>query len=254
MLTNGNRTFVLCTPLVLFALLTALAVAQGKTDAALSVEDIVQRLSDRNHKRARDLRNCTCRRVYSLAYRGFPGNRDASLTVLARFDAPDRKEFEIISQSGSKFIINRVFKKLLAAEKEALSDTLRRQNALTWDNYQFTFSALEQTPAGACYVLNLEPKTNNKFVYRGKIWIDANDFAVRRIEAEPAKNPSFWIRRTKISHMYSKIGEFWLPSRNTSVANIRLGGTAALTIQYDDCHVNDGQNAAFPTAPLAANR
>ena len=42
------------------------------------------------------------------------------------------------------------------------------------------------------YVMRVEPLRETKFLYRGTIWIDSQDFAVTRIEAEPAKNPSFW--------------------------------------------------------------
>jgi len=49
------------------------------------------------------------------------------------------------------------------------------------------------------YVLNVVPKTGEKFLYRGKIWVDPKDFAVPRIEAEPAKNPSMWIKKTEIN-------------------------------------------------------
>ena len=44
----------------------------------------------------------------------------------------------------------------------------------------------------------VEPKTKNKFLYRGTIWIDGKDFAVVRIKAEPAKNPSFWTKHSQI--------------------------------------------------------
>ena len=54
---------------------------------------------------------------------------------------------------------------------------------------------------------------DNKYLYR-KNWVDAADFAISQIEAEPAKNPSFWIKKTEIHHRYGKLGEFWLPLRN----------------------------------------
>ena len=53
-----------------------------------------------------------------------------------------------------------------------------------------------------------------------------------RIEAEPAKNPSFWIKKTDIHHSYNKVGDFWLPSENQSVSAVRGGGRAVLTIKY----------------------
>lgn len=56
-----------------------------------------------------------------------------------------------------------------------------------------------------------ESKVPTKFLYRGRVWVNAKDFAVCRIEAEPAKNPSIWIKRTDIRHAYLKVGDFWLP-------------------------------------------
>jgi hypothetical protein len=67
--------------------------------------------------------------------------------------------------------------------------------------------------------------------------VDAHDFAVTRIEAEPARNPSFWIKKTDIRHVYEKIGEFWLPEQNYTVTTVRLGGKAILTIDYQDYRI-----------------
>jgi hypothetical protein len=82
------------------------------------------------------------------------------------------------------------------------------------------------------YILAVEPLTPNRLLYRGKIWVDAADFAVVKIEAEPAKNPSVWIARTHISHTYARNSGFWLPAENRSESKIRIGGTAVLTIDY----------------------
>jgi len=38
--------------------------------------------------------------------------------------------------------------------------------------------------------------------------VDAEDFAVVRSEAAPAKNPSFWSKETRIEQAYAKIGDF----------------------------------------------
>ena len=80
----------------------------------------------------------------------------------------------------------------------------------------------------------MEPRRDNKFLYRGEICVNAADFAVETIDAEPAKNPSFWTKKTRIEHRYQKIGQFWLPAFNQTVTNVRLGGTAMLSIVYSD--------------------
>jgi hypothetical protein len=84
------------------------------------------------------------------------------------------------------------------------------------------------------YILDVKPKTKGEFLYRGRIWVEAEDFAVTRLEAQPAKNPSFWTKHSKIDEVYLKVGDFWLPARNHSVTSIRFGGSAVLTIQYQD--------------------
>jgi len=122
----------------------------------------------------------------------------------------------------------------LEGEQEAGNEENRRRSALSTENYDFTMAGYEDSPEGGRYVLDLLPKTKNKFLYRGKIWVDAKDFAVVRIEAEPAKNPSFWIKKTDVSHKYVKVDDFWLPAENHSESLIRLGGKATLSIEYRD--------------------
>src|SRR6185369_8365308 len=105
-------------------------------------------------------------------------------------------DFAIRSQTGSKLIIDRVFKKILEGEKEAFEAENQRRTALNNDNYVFALLGCESAPGGPLYLFTVEPKVKSKFLYNGKIWVDAADFAVTRISAEPAKNPSFWIRHT----------------------------------------------------------
>src|SRR5207248_8393934 len=61
-----------------------------------------------------------------------------------------------------------------------------------------------------------------------------------RLEPQPAKNPSFWTKSSVIEQVYTPVGEFWLPARNRSVGEIRLGGTAELTIQYNEYRLVNG--------------
>jgi hypothetical protein len=62
--------------------------------------------------------------------------------------------------------------------------------------------------------------------------VDEADFAVAKIEAQPSRNPSFWISRTLIHHTNAKRDGFWLPDKNRSETKVRIGGTAVMTIDY----------------------
>ena len=126
---------------------------------------------------------------------------------------------------------------MIDAEKEAQEAAIRASVELNTQNYNFT-SLERRTNAGGCgYVLGIQPKVPNKFLYRGRIWVDDQDFAVCRIEGEPAKNPSIWITKTEIRHNYQKFENFWLPVENQSVSSLRLGGRATLTIMYQDYEI-----------------
>jgi outer membrane lipoprotein-sorting protein len=203
-------------------------------NAPLTAEQVARKLQGRNAQRAAALKQFSGTRVYTLQYRGFPSDRDAEMVVTMTYNAPNSKVFNVVSQSGSKLISDRVFKKLLEGEQEAGNEENRRNTDLNSENYDFTSAGYENTPDGAEYVLNLLPKTKNKYLYRGKIWVDAKDFAVVRIEGEPAKNPSFWIKKTEVKHRYIKVNDFWLPAENRTESVIRLGGRAVLSIEYKD--------------------
>lgn len=220
--------------------------AASLNDAALPAEQIVKNLEERNAQRAAALDGFVGTRVYRMEYRGLPSDRDAEMVVNVTYRAPNSKQFTVVSQTGSKFVIDHVFKKLLEGEQEAANEENRRRTALNRENYDFSLAGYEESPDGGQYIFDLTPKTKNKFLYHGKVWIDAKDFAVVRIEGEPGKNPSFWIKKTEIAHKYVKVNDFWLPAENHTESVIRLGGKATLSIEYRDYRITSA-------TPLAEN-
>lgn len=235
--------------LLLLLCLAAAAQTAGDTppakpEGALTAEDIVERLVHSNLERAQALHRYQGTRVYRLQYRGFGGARDGEMVVDMKYDCLPSKEFTEQSASGSNVLL-KVFRKLLQSEKEALNAEHQKRSALNQENYRFKLLGREDASAGPAYVLEVEPIKKSKFVYRGRIWVDAADFAVVKIEVEPAKSPSFWTKNTEVTHRYTKIGGFWLPAHNRSVSKIRLGGRAELTIEYKDYQIT----ASAPVTP-----
>ena len=221
---------------------TFMAFAQtNAVGSKMSADQVVDRLEQASRQRAEDLKHYSGTRTYRLEYHGL-GSLSAEMVVEVQYDAPGKKQFRVISEKGSKLIRDKVFKKLLQSEEEAANPDAQRQTALSRENYKFELAGDEVLHGRHCYVLAVAPHKASKFLYKGKVWIDGEDFATVQIEAQPAVNPSFWIRHTAIHHEYAKFGEFWLPLRNRSTSNIRMGGTATLTIDY-------GKYVISPTAP-----
>jgi hypothetical protein len=229
-----------------FASAQQLGASVSVANAPLNVEQVVANLVGMNRERAEALHTYRGTRIYRAEYRGFPGTRSAEMVVNVKYQSPGTKEFTIQSATGSKMIIDKVFKKLLQAEKETVSAEAQRHIALNDDNYDFTLVGCECTPFGLMYVLSVEPRTKDTFLYHGRIWVDAEDFAVARLEVEPAKSPSFWTKNSEVEQVYMKVDDFWLPARNHSVTAIRFGGRAELAIQYNNYQIT----AADPVGSL----
>jgi hypothetical protein len=208
------------------------ALNSTSIEPGLTAETIVERLMEHNQRRAAALRGFEGKRTYQLSYHGFPSSKDAEMEIVAHYQAPDGKSFDVLSESGSKTLQNKIFARLLESERETSSVDSQREFGLTKENYKFTLLGSRPSIYGGCYRMAVEPKHDTKFLYRGEICVNAADYAVETIDAEPAKNPSFWIKKTHIEHRYQKIGEFWLPESNRTVSNVRMGGTATLNIQY----------------------
>src|ERR1017187_965527 len=169
------------------------------TARSLSSQQVSQHLAENNAERARQLRNFEAKRQYTLDYTGFPSSRSAEMKVKVSYQAPGTKEFAVLAESGSKLILTRVFRKLLESEQESSGNAKSRTDvALTPDNYRFALRGCDMDGGRDLYVMNVEPLRETKFLYRGAIWIDAQDYAVTRIDAEPAKNPSFWTKKWQI--------------------------------------------------------
>jgi len=236
--------------ILLFAAIGASATEQGTTASPCSAElnlpgdEVAARLMSRNAERTQKLLHVDSIRQYNLDYTGFPSALSAQMQVKASYSAPGTKTFTVISESGSGLIRKRVLHKLLESEQEATSDAGNREAvALTTANYRFSLLGCAHGDSRPLYVMKVQPLHASKFLYRGTVWIDSQDFAVTRIEAEPAKSPSFWTIRSKIHHEYQKIDEFYLPSFNKTVTDVRLGGKAILTIRYLDYKL-PGQSAS----------
>jgi hypothetical protein len=196
----------------------------------LTSGQIVEQIQQHNKARSEVLKQYKALRHYQVEYRGFSAKIGAKMDVEVNYDAATGKSFRIISQSGSRLLCDKVLKRAVDSEKEASQD--KGSTALTESNYRFQLAGNEIVAGRPAYILDVQPLTASKFLYRGKIWVDATDFAVAKMETEPAKNPSFWISKTLIHSTSTETDGFWLPQQLRSETKVRIGGTAVLTIDY----------------------
>ncbi|MGA8087480.1 MAG: hypothetical protein WCA10_09250 [Terracidiphilus sp.] len=212
---------------------------------------IVQGMQRHDQLQSSTLQNYESLRHYSVIYKGFAKTITANMDVEVDYDASSGKSFRIISQKGSGMLCEKVLVRALDSEREASLD--KRSTGLNAHNYRFDLIGTDRLEERLVYVLSVEPISPSKFLYEGKIWVDAADFAVAKMEVQPAKSPSFWISRTMIHHTNHLTNGFWLPEQNQSETKVRIGGTATMSIDYQSYRITAAPESST-TPPEAGTR
>ena len=118
MIYSRAQYFLIPSLLVASLFSPSLGVAQDAAPAAgptrLSLPEIVDNMAKTNAQRAKDLEHYQGKREYRLDYKGFPEDLHADMVVRVSYSAPSTVEFTEVSQSGSKLILNRVIKPIMA--------------------------------------------------------------------------------------------------------------------------------------------
>ncbi len=191
---------------------------------------ILAKLLEHNRRREARLQQYSVPRTYRV--QNDQGKVRAELQVVLHYRAPGIKEFKLVSEAGSSLIRSRVFKPLMESEVETAAGRNRHDSSISPDNYTFKLLGEEVVDGYPCFAVQATPKRNDTYLFKGKIWIHATEFAVVQIAGQPAKNPSFWTKRVDFVRRNQKIGEFWLPLKDESITLVKMAGKNILTIDY----------------------
>lgn len=211
-------------------------VAANEPVLSMNADQIVSRMLELDATRREALHTYVSVRRYTVDNKRF--NKHAEMIIRMKYTFPGTKSYEVISQKGSGVIRKRALQKIIEAEVEASKEANGDRSRMIPQNYAFELLGSEVLDGRSCYVLLVTPKTKNKFLMKGRIWVDSEDFAIVRVAGSPAKNPSFWTTDVQIEHQYKKHGQFWLPQSNSSRSQIRIFGTTDLKINYFEYELN----------------
>jgi hypothetical protein len=197
---------------------------------APTVDEIVATMLERDAQRQAASHGYTAVRRYTL--QNPKHHKHAEMLVQVDCLENGVKEFRTVSDAGWGMARNHVFPKLLEGEKEASLPGERERSRITPKNYTFQLVGTVTADQRPAYRIAIMPKTQNKYLIRGEIWVDADEYAIVRIEGKPAKNPSFWVKSVQFVHTYQKSGGLWLPATDRSITDARFVGSTELTIEY----------------------
>jgi hypothetical protein len=213
-----------------FLIFAAVMAAQDLGQQFPSANDVVAKIIERDNQRQATLHGYTGVRRYVLE--NSRHHKRAEMLVAVKCLEDGSKQFQTVSATGWGLARNHVFPKLLESENEASLPDVRERSRITPENYSFEMVGRDYINQRPAYVIAITPKTENNYLVQGRIWVDLNDYAIVRIEAKPAKNPSFWIKSVHLVRTYQKSGLFWLP-------------VSDLTVEYFDYAPNATALSAF---------
>lgn len=159
-------------------------------------------------------------------------NKKAEMLVSVSCEGNGRKHFEIVSEQGWKSANSHVLHKMLESEEDTSQPEKRSATRVALENYDFELLGTELVNGRLAYVLRALPKRQDKYLFEGRIWVDASDFAMVQAEGRPAKSPSFWTRSIHFVARYHKTGDFWFPLSTESVTEAHIFGSTNVTINY----------------------
>lgn len=194
-----------------------------------SPQKIIERLEAANTRRLESLGPYTARRRYWIDHALLPRTY---VVVEERYTPGQARTFRIIERGGPSDIYRRVFQPLMDAEQINDVEPARAAVDICRRNYRFTWVRFDD--AAHAHVFQLDPKTSNRYLFRGLIWVDARDYGVKRIEGEPAQSPSAWVRRTRFIHEFQPNGSQWIQTRHRSEVDLAIAGRATMSIDYFD--------------------
>jgi hypothetical protein len=213
-------------------LLPASVAAADESPSLPTATEVIIRMGSRDLQRQVSIEGYAGMRRYVLDNQHL--HKRAEMLVQVQGDPDGTKHFEVVSEEGWKAAHKHVLRKMLESESETSHPEARAKTRINPENYDFKIAGTEVIDGRTAYVLEVSPKRKEKYLFRGRIWVDAEDYALARAEGQPAKNPSFWTKSTHFVQIYQKSGLLWFPRSTQSVTEAHIFGTTDVNIEYFD--------------------
>jgi len=193
-------------------------IASGQTAPNPDTRTIVDRMLRAQQENKARIRPFTVKRDYLLLDKQEQQKAQvvANITVLP----PDSKQYNIEKSSGG--MGEKVLRDVLSKETEPPKDAQRKE--LSPANYDFALLGEETIDGRRCFLLGMNPRREEKDLLRGKLWVDVENYNIRRVEGTPAKNHSWWIHDLHILMSFADVDGMWLRTSTHAVANVRFKG------------------------------
>lgn len=174
------------------------------------------------------------------------------MDVWTEYDHASGFRYQVVSEGGNGYVRSRVLRAALDGEQKMWAAREPQRASLTQENY--TFEAQIAAVEGLAAV-EIRPRRKDVLLIDGRIYVQAEDGELRRIEGRLSKAPSIWTRHVEITRQYERIGGVRVPIAMESVAHVLIAGrsTFKMTYQYETIngrHVGDPTPGPAPSGSI----
>jgi hypothetical protein len=160
------------------------------------------------------------------------------------------KVYEVVSRSGSAMMQSKVFDRVLAEEAEMSHGATRRAALITSANYLMKPRGEQEWNGRRALLLDITPRRKDRNLLRGRLWVDAVNYNVIRIEGTLVVSPSFFVGSTTLYREYADIGNFAFAQNSVATSGSLLLGKTEMTIEYTGYQIHaENQQPAPAAAP-----
>ena len=160
------------------------------------------------------------------------------LRALRHISSLGRVTYQVLAAEGD----HTVQKEVIARYIEAEIDAQRNQTAsiaVVPQNYKFHYKGRGALDGRPVYIFQVTPRQKRDGLFRGDVWIDTGTYLKVLESGYLVKNRSIFLKRVTFTRKYEIRDGMSVPLHTESVAEVRMVGTAELTIDYSDFSVGD---------------
>jgi hypothetical protein len=207
----------------------------NRLDASEQERNLIRRIDSAELARETNLAGYTVTECYMIKNCHF--SRPAEATVEMTYKRGEGKTYKVLSRSGPSLLQNAVLDGLIREESQMSRGRLRQQAIITSANYDMKLIAQKLVDGTMCDAIELIPKRKSPYLLKGRMWVNASDMMLVKIEGQPPTSASFFEGRPEIVREYKQIHGFSLAQHNHAVSSKFLVGQSTVDIDYRDYHV-----------------
>jgi hypothetical protein len=84
----------------------------------------------------------------------------------------------------------------------------------------------------SCIALAIEPRRVGQYLFRGELWVDAQDGSIVQLSGYTAKSPSIFAGPTQVARQYAIIDSFPMATHGSATSQSWIFGQTTIDIEY----------------------